>query len=193
MGLVLALKNRHQVVVAADHDPAADDSAFSPLMVLPSHCVLLTAGNLEAARPLVVDGLMPRLHKDSSAAAVAQLLHAALVLRAVPTLPQLKGRIEFIVAGIDPVRHILEPGLYYLDSASQFNLQLVRADVAFAGATAAVSQHLDGRTFPDASVSQLKAIAKECLTATKLRWPGAVNNSIRIGVITEDSTQVEEL
>jgi 20S proteasome alpha/beta subunit len=183
MPLVLALKNRDTVVVAGDIDqPGATSSGFSQLIQLPNRSVLLIAGNLDAVRHVVTDTVIPRITSD----------HAALVLELVPHLSQLKGRVEFIVAGIDPIRHIEEPGLYYLDSAQGFNLTLVKGDAVAAGSTAAISSLLQGHSFAGSTIDQLKVLAKECVSATKLRWPAALANHLRLGVITAQNTRFQD-
>jgi 20S proteasome alpha/beta subunit len=193
MPLVLALKNRDTVVVAGDIDqPGATSSGFSQLIQLPNRSVLLIAGNLDAVRHVVTDTVIPRITSDLGAAGLAQILHAALVLELVPHLSQLKGRVEFIVAGIDPIRHIEEPGLYYLDSAQGFNLTLVKGDAVAAGSTAAISSLLQGHSFAGSTIDQLKVLAKECVSATKLRWPAALANHLRLGVITAQNTRFQD-
>jgi hypothetical protein len=192
MSLVLAIKNRHSVVVASDLDPAQDNDGFGQFIRLPGRKVLLVTGNLEAVRHTVTQTLLPKIDAQTSAAAVAQILQAALVLEVVPTLSQMKGRVEFIVAGIDPVRHTEELGLYYLDSAQDFYLKIVEGDAVAAGATAAATSLLQGRSFSDDPVEQLKTLAKDCLASTKLRWPGAVSSHVRLGVIMTQNIQIED-
>ena len=139
MPLVLALKNRQQIVVASDSPVFGHASTewFGALMPLPNRCALLLSGNIEAIRSVVMETVLPHVTPAMGAAALAQVMHAALVLEVVPKLARTKGRIEVIVAGIDPVRHIEQPGLYYLDSAQDFRLQVVTGDAVMAGATAA--------------------------------------------------------
>lgn len=192
MPLVVALKNFNSIVVATDTDIKTNQpGAFGQLMPLPNHTVLLMAGNLDAVRRTVSETVLPRVAAGSGAAGVAQLLHAALVMELVPKLHQLKGRIELIVAGIDPIRHVQQPGLYYFDSAQGFNLQLVQGDAIAAGATAAANPMLTGHDFSAVGVDQLKAVAKECLADTKMRWPNALRNHVELGVVTPQSTQIE--
>jgi hypothetical protein len=193
MSLVLALKNRDSLVVAADI-PAAGVPAidYGPLIQLPNRSVLLIAGNLDAVRHVVTSVVIPKITPATSAAALAQILHAALILEVLPVLSQLKGRVEFIVAGIDPVRHVELPGLYYLDSAQGFNLTLGAGDAVAAGATAAITALLAGHSFADSSIHQLQVLAKECLSATKLRWPLAVAPCVRLGIITTQRMQFQD-
>jgi 20S proteasome alpha/beta subunit len=192
MPLVVAIKNRQAVVVASDIEAGDVSHQFSQITELPNRCILLVAGNLDAVRRTVVDTVLPKVTSGLSAAGLAQILHAALLLEVMPHLDQLKGRTEFIVAGIDPIRHIEEPSLYYLDSAQGFNLQVVAGDAVAAGSTAAITSLLAGHTFAGSTVDQLKVLAKECLSATKLRWPQALASHIRIGVITPQNTRFQD-
>lgn len=192
MPLVVAIKNFNTIVVASDTDMKSNEpGAFGQLMPLPNHTVLLMAGNLEAVRPTITETVLPRITPGLSAAAAAQVLHAALVMEMVPKLDHLKGRLELIVAGIDPIRHIEQPGLYYFDSAQEFNLQLVQGDAIAAGATAAAYDLLAGHDFSAVSVDQLKALAKDCLASTKMRWPAALRNHVELAVVTARTTQME--
>jgi hypothetical protein len=193
MPLVLALKNHDSVVVASDIDaPGASAMQYGQLMQLPGRTVLLTAGNLDAVRSLVLNTVLPKFTEQIGPAGLAQLLHAALVLGLAPNLEQMKGRVEFIVAGIDPVRHVHQPGLYYLDSAQNFNLMVVKGDAVAAGSVAAVGSLLAGRDFSQIDTPELEALAKECFSGTKLRWPGAVGAHIRLGTVTTDHLRFQD-
>jgi 20S proteasome alpha/beta subunit len=192
MSLIVALKNRNSVVVATDSDSLAQSNAsFGQLMTVSGHAVILIAGNLDAVRPAITQ-ILPKLDQTSAPATVAQLVHASLILGVVPRLDQLKGRTEIIVAGLDPIRHIQEPVLYYMDSAQGFHLQMPSSDAIAAGSTAAVASLLAGHSFAASTTAQLKVLAKECLSATKLRWPGAVSRYIKLAVLTPDSIQVAD-
>lgn len=194
MPLVVAIKNFNSIVVATDTNSKTNQpGAFGQLMPLPNHSVLLMAGNLDAIRPTITGTVLPRITPGMSAAAAAQVLHAALVMELVPKQDQFKGRVELIVAGIDPVRHVEQPGLYYFDSAQGFELQLVQGDSIAGGATAAAASLLGGRDFTDVSADQLKALAKECLASTKMRWPTALGTHVELGMVTPRTTQIEVL
>jgi 20S proteasome alpha/beta subunit len=193
MPLVLAIKNQTSVVVASDTDSPTDGAIhFGQLITLPNRTAILIAGNLVAVRHAVMDVVVPKLSHEVSAAGLAQLLQAALTLEVVPKLTELKGRVELIVAGIDPVRHVEEPGIYYLDSAAGFRLQLPPGDFMAAGSTAAVAGLLAGHRFTDSSTDHLQVLAKECLAATKLRWPTALGNHMRLGTITSQNTRLQD-
>lgn len=193
MPLVLAIKNRDSIVVASDIPSSAElPMQFSQLTQLPNRCILLAVGNLEAVRHLIENTVLPKITDNLSAAGVAQILHAALVLEIVPRLPQIKGRIEFIVAGMDAVRHIQEPGLYYLDSAQNFKLTLVQGDAVAAGSTAQLTSLFMGHSFADSTVDQIKVLAKECIAATKLRWPQILEPHIRLGVINAQNIRYRD-
>jgi hypothetical protein len=192
MPLVLALKNQKSVVVASDTDgtPMAADR-FGQFMPLPNRTALLLVGNLAAVKHAVVETVMPKITSSLSTAGLAQLIQAALVLELVPHLAELKGRIEIIVAGIDPVRHIEEPNLYYMDSAQDFYLKVVDAGYALAGSTATAGPLLLGRDYNELSNQHLKDLAKECYATTKLRWPEAVASHIEIATISSQNTMIE--
>jgi len=191
MSLVLALKNRDSIVVASDSAGPSDGTLrYGQFLNLPGRAILLMAGNIEAVRQPLVEKVIPKLNSTTSAATLAQLIQAALVLDVVPHLPEIPGRIELIVAGIDPVRHIEEPGIYYLDSARDFYLTVVRTNAVAAGATAVVDEVLRGQDLAASSTDALTAVAKECLSATKLRWPDAVGPHQRLGVITLDRIRI---
>jgi 20S proteasome alpha/beta subunit len=194
MALVLALKNSNSVVVASDTSQTSVEAlTFSPFMQLPGGSILLMTGSIEALRPSIEAKVIPQLGAATTAAALVQIIHAALVLDVVPHLAQLKGRVELIVAGIDPVRHIKEPSIYYLDSARDFDLTIARGNFAAAGATAAVAQVLSGRGLQHATNEELTDLAKECLASTRMRWPQSVAPHQRIGIITEDYTHILNL
>jgi 20S proteasome alpha/beta subunit len=192
MSLVLAIKNQQAIVVASDTDQTVHDPGFDELMPVSQHTVLLMAGNLEAVRPAVMR-ILPTLKQAAGAATVAKLVQAAFVVEVVPNLPKLKGRVELIIAGFDPIRHVAEPSLYYMDSAQDFYLKVIEGDVAAGGATAAVSSLLAGHNFADANTAHLKVLAKECISATKLRWPAAVKGRIKLGTITASTIQIQTL
>jgi len=194
MPLVLAIKNKNNLVVATDASgPATAFERFGQFMPMSSHAALLMAGNLEAVRHAIADVVAPKVRAETSAATLAQLVQAALVLEVVPTLAQVKGRIEIIVAGFDPIRHIEDPGLYYMDSAQDFYLKIVAADSVAAGSTAAAAPLLASLSYASASVEQMEAVAKECFATTKLRWPEAVESRVRLGVISPGNIQVKDL
>lgn len=191
MALILALKNRDSLVVASDTTAATDSALkFGQFMNLPGRAILLMAGNIEAVRAPIETMVIPRLTPTSSAATIAQLIQAALVLEVVPHLPEITGRVELIVAGIDPIRHTQEPGLYYLDSAQDFYLKAVTGNVVGAGSTAVIGEVVAGRDLLAATTDELMEVAKECLTATKLRWPAALAAHQRFGVITATQIRV---
>ncbi len=193
MPLVLAIKNHDSVVVATDTQTTAEGpSRFGQLIAMPNRAVILLAGNLEAVRHAVMDVVLPKIDAGMSAAGLAQILQAALTIELVPHLSELSGRVEAVVAGIDPIRHIEEPSLYYLDSAQDFYLKIVEGDAVAAGSTAAVTSLLAGHRFTDSSVEQLQVLAKECLAATKLRWPTALGGHIKIGVVTAKNTRFQQ-
>jgi hypothetical protein len=192
MPLVLAIKNRNSIVVAADTDEQVHDQSFGELISLPNHAVILIVGNLKYVRHAVEEAIR-QVKPESSTAAVAQLVQAALIVDIVPHLSEMAGRVELIVAGFDPIRHVQEPGLYYLDSAQEFHLQLVPGDAVAGGATAAVTSLVAGHSYAASSTDHLKVLAKECISATKLRWPTAVRGRITLGVLTPQSTQIQTL
>jgi hypothetical protein len=194
MPLVLAIKNKTNIVVATDAEGlAATAEPYGQLMPVSSRTVVLIAGNLEAVKHAVVDVAGPKIQRDASAASVAQLVQAALVLDVVPNLPKVKGRVEVIIAGIDPIRHQVDPGLYYMDSAQDFYLRVVTGDSIAAGSTAAAMPILGTQVFVNTAVDQLEAIAKECFAATKLRWPDAIATRVRMAVISENNIQIKDL
>lgn len=185
MPLVLALKNQDSIVTAADSNgEPAPAGRLSQFTRLPNRSILLAVGNLEAVRPTIERTVLPKLMSTHSAAAAAQIVQAALVLEVLPRLANLSGRIEFVIAGIDPVRHIEQPGLYHLDSAREFQLDIVDGDAVVAGATAAASDILGDASLADASLDELQVLAKECMTTTKLRWPTALGHHVKLGIIT---------
>ncbi|HEX3082517.1 MAG TPA: hypothetical protein VHQ86_04645 [Candidatus Saccharimonadia bacterium] len=190
MSLVLALKNRNSIVVAGDTAKPSDGRfEYGSFMNMPGRTALLVAGNMEAVRRPIMDSVLPKVTVETSAAALAQLVQAALVLEVVPRLAEVAGRVEIIVAGIDPVRHIEEPGIYYMDSASDFYLTIVRENYAAAGATALVKQVVGARDLSACTTDQLTEVAKECLATTKLHWPGALGAHQRLGIITFQQTK----
>lgn len=193
MPLVLAIRNQEEVLIVAD---TAEDSFvpgpshYGPVIGLPNHCVVLLAGNLEAIRHSVAETALPRVTLGTSAAAVAQLINAALTLELVPRLAEMTGRAEIIVAGIDPIRHTQRPDLYYLDSARNFALQIIDANNVGAGATAAMDPVLSALK-PASTHEQLVAAAKEIYSTTKLTWPDAMANHLLIGTLTAGATHYE--
>jgi 20S proteasome alpha/beta subunit len=194
MALVLALKNRDSVVVASDTSQATVEAlAFSSIMVLPGGSILLMAGNIEAVRRPIEGQVVPQLSGKTTAATLAQIIHAALTLDTVPHLSEINGGVELIVAGIDPIRHIHEPSIYYLDSSRDFHLTIVQGSYAAAGATAALAPILEGQDLTSASSDELVSLAKECLASTKMRWPESVALHQRIGIITSDHTHILSL
>jgi 20S proteasome alpha/beta subunit len=193
MSLVLAVRNKDSIVVAADSDgsvPAPD--RFGQFMQMGAKNVLLIAGNLPAVHRTIVEMVMPKISPTTSAAGLAQIVRAALVLDVVPRIAELKGRVEFIVAGIDAVRHTEQPGLYYLDSAQDFYLKIVNAYGLAAGSTAEALPLIEGRQLGDATPAVLTALAKECFTTTKLRWPNTVKSHLHLGVISSSNVLIEQ-
>jgi hypothetical protein len=193
MSLVLALKNRTSLVVASDTDDLSDGTIeFGSFMNVPGRAILLMCGDLESARHAVETNVLPALNAQTSAATLAQVVQAALRLEASARLAASAGRLEVIVAGIDPVRHIELPGIYYLDSSTEFALTAVAQDVAAAGSTAIVAQMLQGRSLARATPEELTMLAKECLANTKLRWPAAMGTHQRLGIIKPDQIRIIE-
>jgi len=184
MSLILALKNRESLVLASDSAATAD--RFGQMMILGQKVALLMCGNLEAIRHAVMETALPQLAPGAGPATAAQLIQAALVLEVVPKLAQISGRIELIVAGIDPVRHVEEPNLYYLDSAQDFYLTMVGSDAVAAGATAALGQILVNQNFGGHTTAEMQALAKEAYASTRLRWPAAIGQHLRMVLITPD-------
>ena len=190
MPLGLAIKNRNAVIVASD-SAGASDERYGQMMPVSDRAILLIVGNLEAVKgPLLK--ILPRITAESAPASIAQLVQAELIVAVVPKLSEFKGRVELIVAGLDPIRHTEEPSLYYMDSAQDFYLKLVNADAVAAGATAAVTALTAGHSYADSSSDQLKVLAKECMAATKLRWPQALNNHVQMAVISRGGIQVQD-
>jgi hypothetical protein len=191
LSLIIAFRNNESVVAASDSRTQGSDApVFGQFMNVPGRAVLLIAGNLAAVKAPIVDLVLPKLNASTSAAALAQYLQAALVIEVVPHLADLPGRVELIVAGIDPVRHTEEPGLYYLDSAADFYLKPISGNYIAAGATAAISEVLKGRDLQAASTDELITIAKDCMTTTKLHWPQAVDQYLQFGVITPKQIRI---
>src|SRR5476651_2385177 len=194
MPLVLALKNRESVVVASDIASSNEEPVkYGQFMNLPGRSILLMAGNIEAVRRPIVEKVIPQLTNSTSASTLVQLIHAALVLDVVPNLAELRGRVELIVAGIDPIRHIEEPSIYYMDSSRDFYLTLVKDAFVAAGSTAAVGEVIHAQDLSQASTEELTQLAKECLAATKMRWPGAVAPHERLGVITFNQIHIQDI
>ncbi|HVQ44720.1 MAG TPA: hypothetical protein VMT30_07195 [Candidatus Saccharimonadia bacterium] len=191
MSLVLALKNRNSIIAASDSPTPTDGSlAFGQFMNVPGRAILLLAGNLAAVQRPIVETVLPKLTASTSAATLAQLIQAALVLEVVPHLAGMAGRVEIIVAGIDPVRHTEEPGLYYLDSAQDFYLQPILGQFVAAGANAAVAEVIGDQDLTAATDDDLINLAKECITTTKLRWPTSVAQHVQFGVISPVRTRI---
>jgi 20S proteasome alpha/beta subunit len=190
MPLILALKNETAIVVASDGQTDTP-SQYGQFMSLSNGTVVLIAGNLAFVRQ-AVELALAKVTTSMSTAAVAQLIQASLVVGTVPHLSEMPGRTELIVAGFDTVHHRAEPGVYYLDSAQDFYLQVVDTPAIAAGATAKATELLGSYDLAGATVEQLRNVAKDCLTATKLRWPEAVSGSVKIGVLTDKGLQVPE-
>ncbi len=191
MPLILALKNRDCVVAASDVASIPDGTLkFGQFMNVPGRAILLVAGNLEAVRRPVMEKVVPALTATTSPAELAQLIQAALVLDLVPHLGQMTGRVEIIVAGIDPVRHTDEPGIYYLDSAQDFYLKPVIESSALAGSTAAAKEVLAGSDLSSSSAGELVELAKECLASTKLRWPATVGAHQTFAIVEPGRTRI---
>ncbi|HUD11330.1 MAG TPA: hypothetical protein VMS08_02890 [Candidatus Saccharimonadia bacterium] len=192
MSLVVAIKNKNSVIVAGDTSGIPPTPGqFGQMIVLPNRTAILIAGNLAAVKTSIEQKVMPKITPDLSAAALAQIVQAALVLDLVPHLPDIKGRVEIIVAGIDPVRHVEEPDLYYLDSAQDFYLKVVETPFVAAGSTAATLPLLTGHDYAQSTDDHLKNLVKECLSTTKLRWPESVGSHVSIATITSHNTQIE--
>lgn len=194
MPLILAIKNRDTVVVGSDAESATPTPGeFGQLMKLRNRSALLMVGNLEAIRTSIQDTVLPRVNAKLSAVGTATLIHDAMLVEIVPNLSQIKGRIEIIVAGIDPLRHMDQPGLYYMDSAQNFKLNIIQGDAVAAGATAAVTSLVGNQSFADSSAEHLRVLAKECLSATKLRWPTALENHIILGSISPQGSHFTQI
>ena len=191
MPLILAIRNNNAIVVACDSSDADPSPAFGECIVLPNHAVILIAGNLAAVKGLVTD-LMPELKRQPGAAEVAQLIHAQLNLSIVPDIDQLKGRVEFIIAGFDEIHRELLPSMYYMDSAQTFDFVIVQQHSVAGGATAAITALLNSQhDFSEQNIDQMQVLAKECISATKLKWPLAVLPYVKIGVVAADHTRIQ--
>jgi hypothetical protein len=191
MSLALAIKNQTTIVVGTDVDDVSHDGEpYGQFISLPNRNVLLITGNTEAIREPIIS-VLPKIEPHMACSTVAQLIQAELTVKVVPELPNMTGRVEIIVAGFNPIRHKQEPELFYMDSADDFYLTAVASDAIAAGSTAAVSRVLAAHSFADSSTHHLKLLTKECLSATKLRWPEAVKSHVRLAVLTPDSIDAE--
>jgi hypothetical protein len=191
MSLALAIKNATSIVVGTDVDTAEDTGEpYGQFVVLANRSVLLITGNTEAIRAPIIE-VLSKVDPKMACSTVAQLIQAELTVQVVPELPNMKGRVEIIVAGFNPIRHREEPELFYMDSAADFYLAAVPGDSIAAGSTAAVSRVLAGHSFAQSNTHHLRVLAKECLSATKLRWPAAVKNHVRLAVLTAGAVESE--
>lgn len=191
MSLILAIQNSEAIVVACDTDDPTPAPLFGECIVLPTGIVVMLTGNLAAVRTPLTN-LLARLHSVTEAGEVARLIHAELMISVTPQLDTFKGRLEIIVAGFDRVHRQPKPQLYYLDSAESFNLVAVKDYCVAGGATAAITAlKAASPDFAGASIDQLRVLAKECMSATKLKWPRAIGSHIRIGVIAPDRAKME--
>jgi hypothetical protein len=161
------------------------------MMAVSERAILLLVGNTEGVKAPILK-ILPRIKTESAPATIAQLVQAELTVDIVPKLAEFKGRVEVVVAGLDPIRHTEEPSLYYMDSAQDFYLKLVTADAVAAGATAAVTALTAGHSYAESSTDQLKVLAKECMAATKLRWPNALKNHVHMALIARGGIQIQE-
>jgi hypothetical protein len=188
--LALALKNRDSIVIASDVDDPNSTDNYSEFNLIPNNKVIAITGNIEAIKhPVQV--AFSKFDPSLSAAAVAELIQASLIVETVPNLAELKGRVELIVAGFNKLRHVMEPDIYYMDSAQDFFLKPAMSDAVGAGATAALTSLFAGHSFADSTASQLSVLVKESYSATKLRWPSMVKNHIKLGVLTESGISVQ--
>ena len=190
MPLGLAIKNRNAVVVASD-TAGGPIEHYGQMMAVSERAILLLVGNTEGVKAPILK-ILPRIKTESAPATIAQLVQAELTVAVVPKLAEFKGRVEVVVAGLDPISHTEEPSLYYMDSAQDFYLKLVTADAVAAGATAAVTALTAGHSYAESSTDQLKVLAKECMAATKLRWPNALKNHVHMALIARGGIQIQE-
>jgi hypothetical protein len=190
MPLGLAIKNRNSVIVASDSDGGTLEH-YGQMIPVSERAIMLVVGNTEGVKAPLMK-IMPRIKTESAPATIAQLVQAELTVAVVPNLAAFKGRVEVIVAGLDPIRHTEEPTLYYMDSAQDFYLKLIKADAVAAGATAAVTALTAGHSYAESSTDQLKVLAKECMAATKLRWPEALKNHVQMALIARGGIQIQE-
>jgi hypothetical protein len=190
MPLGLAIKNRNAVVVASDSAGGSLEH-YGQMIPVSERAIMLLVGNTEAVKEPILK-ILPRIKTESAPATIARLVQAELTVAIVPNLATFKGRVEVIVAGLDPIRHTEEPSLYYMDSAQDFYLKLIKEDAVAAGATAAVTALTAGHSYAESSSDQLKVLAKECLAATKLRWPEALKNHVQMALISRGGIQIQE-
>jgi hypothetical protein len=192
MPLVIALKNQTTIVLASDSEGSpVSASQFGQLTTFSNRTAILVVGNIQAITQILRKLVMPKITPTLTAAGLAQLIQAALVLEVVPRLPETTGRIEVVVAGIDPVRHVEEPNLYYMDSAQDFYLKVVDTGYVAAGSTAEALPLLSGIDCQKLTTDRLKIVVKECFTTTKLRWPEVVASHLEIATITSQNTVLE--
>ncbi len=191
MPLILAIRNDNAIVFASDSSDAEESPTFGECMVLPNRVVVMIAGNLDAIRGPITD-IMAQLKAQPGAAEVAQVIHAELNLTVVPDIDQLKGRVEFIVAGFDIIHREPMPSMYYMDSAQDFDFNIIQHHSVAGGATAAITGLLNSQhDFSPTNTDQLQVLAKECLSATKLKWPLSVQGHVKIGVIFPERVRVQ--
>lgn len=193
MSLGIALKNRTSIIVAADHDDADRPSATSRFLTLHNRSVVIISGNRGAVEPLLLSDALPKVKDTDSTAAVAQYIHADLVLKIVPQLATIGDRVEIMVAGIDPVRHTTEPDTFYMDSAKDFSLKIGDTAVTLTGTTAVALEILKDIDIASQTTGRLIEIAKECFTATRLRWPSVVAPRLKLAVLEPRKMQVYDL
>lgn len=193
MPLGIALKNRTSIIVAADHADPNMSSSSSRFITLPNRSAIVISGNRAAVEPTLWREAFPKVKASDSTAAVAQYIHAALLLEIVPNIAKLSGRTEILIGGIDPIRHTTEPDIYYLDSAKDFFLTIADQPVLLTGSTAVAQQLIGNTNVTNLSTEALTSLAKECFTATRLRWPSVVAPHLKLAVISPDGMQVQDL
>lgn len=192
MPLGLAFSNGKELIVGLDQGPDGN-TPRSRFDLMRNRTVIGIIGDRSVIEPLIFDSHLDSLGEHEHASTVAHYIHAKLTLKIVPNMASYHGHTEIIVAGVEPLRHVTAPKMYYFDSKSNFDLVSIDVGVALAGDKAVAQKLLANRPVDQLDKAALTSLAKECFTATRLRWPTIVGSHLKLAYLASHDIKVYDL
>lgn len=192
MPLGLAFSNGQELVVGIDQSPDGN-TPKARFDLLRNRTVIGILGNRSVVENLIFDGHMDGLGEHETTSTVAHYIHAKLTLKVIPSIASYQGHTEIIVAGIEPLRHVAAPRIFYFDSKSNFDLVDLQTGAVLGGDKAVATKLLTGKQFIGMNAATMTTLAKECFTATRLRWPTVMGAHLKLAFLAPHDIKVYDL
>jgi hypothetical protein len=180
------------MVVGLDQGPNGN-TAKARFELLHNRTVISIVGDRSAIEGLIFDSHLDSLGEHEHTTTVAHYIHAKLTIKIIPNIASYVGHTEIMIAGIEPLRHVTAPKIYYLDSKSNFDLVTLDADAALAGDKLVAQKLITDRDIAHLDKAGLTTLAKECFTASRLRWPSVIGAHLKLAYLAPHDIKVYDL